>query len=372
MRKFLFLLLVLLILSKLVYPVVENKDKPLRGEWDFKLNKIWEKKGAGEDLFIRISQLKTDANGYLYVCDTKLFKIFIFDTKGKFITSFGKSGEGPGELKRITRFYLNKEHLFFYQLRPKKFDIFKKDGIYVDSIPTPWIPRGTYIILSFLSPDKFLGVVTKKQDKETDKEQFTIFNLKTKEQIVIKEEFVPITGEGRAAGMNFNFKPEGLGISLISYFKKDRIYYGVNNEYTIKVVDLKGTLFQDIVLKRDKTKISDKEKEKMLPGAWKKGFPPEMYKALLKTLPNSLTFFNRIWVNDSGYIYVFPYNKNKNKSIILDIFSPQGQYIYRSKIFLKNGETIKLFHFHNNYLYLSVEDEEGEIKIIKYELSNPK
>jgi hypothetical protein len=371
MRKLLILIMILFMVSELLCPTVENEDKPIRGVWDFKLNKIWEKQGADEVLFTMVSQIKADSDGRLYICDPKHFKIFIFDAEGKFITSFGKKGEGPGEFRYLPRYFLINDQLLFYQIRPKKVVIFKKDGTYVDSILTPWIPRDTFI-LNFLTPDKFLGVVTKTQNKETKGHQFTIFNLKTKEQTVIKEELVSVTGEGRAAGMSFNFKPEGLGISLVSYFKKDRIFYGVNNEYRIKVVDLKGALLQDIVLKREKTKISDKEKEELLPESFRKGLPPEIVKAMLITLPNSITFFNRIWVNDSGFIYIFPYNKNKNKSIILDIFSPQGHYIYRSKIKAKNGDTIKLFHFHNNYLYMSVEDAEGEIKVIKYELSNPK
>ena len=73
-------------MSQIHYPVVENKDQPIRGEWDFKLKKLWEKRGVGEDLFVNIFPIKADANGYLYVCDTKQFKIFIFN--GIFLKEF--------------------------------------------------------------------------------------------------------------------------------------------------------------------------------------------------------------------------------------------------------------------------------------------
>ena len=90
----------LLLVSSLVFTVTENKDKPIKGEWDLQLKKIWEKKEAGIDSFAEVGQITSDSDGCLFVADSKYFKIFVFDQNGKFIRAFGKKGEGPGELKR--------------------------------------------------------------------------------------------------------------------------------------------------------------------------------------------------------------------------------------------------------------------------------
>ncbi|MGO9863452.1 MAG: SMP-30/gluconolactonase/LRE family protein [Terriglobales bacterium] len=46
------------------------------------------------------SGLAVDADGNLYVCDTLNDRIEIFDADGKFISTFGKNGDGPGYFSR--------------------------------------------------------------------------------------------------------------------------------------------------------------------------------------------------------------------------------------------------------------------------------
>ena len=264
----------LLLVSSLVFTVTENKDKPIKGEWDLQLKKIWEKKEAGIDSFAEVGQITSDSDGCLFVADSKYFKIFVFDQNGKFIRAFGKKGEGPGELKRLGGFHLFADQLVFFQAY--KFHYFKKDGSYVKSTPIPW----RFLLIDFISHNKCLGIVSKEQDKGRYKKQIIIFDIKNKNQNVIKEEPVPITGRGATERMQFNIMIPGLSPSLITYLKDDRIFYGVNNAYRIKVMDLKGTLLQDIVLKRNKTKMSLKEMEKILPEGLKKF--PGIKNALLK------------------------------------------------------------------------------------------
>lgn len=50
--------------------------------------------------FAKPSGLAVDADGNLYVCDTLNDRIEIFDADGKFISTFGKNGDGPGYFSR--------------------------------------------------------------------------------------------------------------------------------------------------------------------------------------------------------------------------------------------------------------------------------
>src|ERR1035441_3074711 len=50
--------------------------------------------------FAKPTGLAVDAEGNLYVCDTLNDRIEIFDADGKFISTFGKNGDGPGYFAR--------------------------------------------------------------------------------------------------------------------------------------------------------------------------------------------------------------------------------------------------------------------------------
>ncbi len=96
-----------------------------------------------------------DADGNLYVCDTLNNRIEIFDADGKFISTFGKAGDGPG-----------------YFSRPK--------GIAIDNDNHIWVADGVQdrvqvynqdaqLLISFgghgLLPGQFQGIVNIATDK---------------------------------------------------------------------------------------------------------------------------------------------------------------------------------------------------------------
>ena len=57
---------------------VVNRDKPRKGEWDFKLEKVWEIDRAGDDLLGRPFSLTATEDGILYVYDTANDTNYIF------------------------------------------------------------------------------------------------------------------------------------------------------------------------------------------------------------------------------------------------------------------------------------------------------
>ncbi|MGC1449874.1 MAG: SMP-30/gluconolactonase/LRE family protein [Candidatus Sulfotelmatobacter sp.] len=105
--------------------------------------------------FAKPSGLAVDQDGNLYVCDTLNNRIEIFDADGKFVSTFGKAGDGPG-----------------YFARPK--------GVAIDSDGHIWVADGqqdrvqvfnkeTQLLISFgghgLLPGQFQGLVGIATDK---------------------------------------------------------------------------------------------------------------------------------------------------------------------------------------------------------------
>jgi sugar lactone lactonase YvrE len=105
--------------------------------------------------FARPTGLAVDADGNLYVCDTLNNRVEIFDADGKFVSTFGKPGDGPG-----------------YFSRPK--------GIAIDGDNHIWVADGVQdrvqvynqegqLLISFgghgLLPGQFQGIVNIAADK---------------------------------------------------------------------------------------------------------------------------------------------------------------------------------------------------------------
>ena len=83
--------------------VVKNPKEPMFEEEVFSLDEelsIGEVEGLKEYMFSQIGNLAVNGNGNIYVLDRKECQIKVFDRDGKYLQTFGKKGQGPGELNR--------------------------------------------------------------------------------------------------------------------------------------------------------------------------------------------------------------------------------------------------------------------------------
>lgn len=83
-------LILIMIVSLFVFNLhaeVKNENKPLKGQWDFQLQKMWEVGNAGEDVLVEARVLQVDDDGKVYgnvyVLDMKYFKFFVFSPEGE-------------------------------------------------------------------------------------------------------------------------------------------------------------------------------------------------------------------------------------------------------------------------------------------------
>lgn len=94
--------LMLLPASASVVPViVENPAAPTGGRVVVQPTELWRVGGEGEaegELFGVVQQAVVDADGNSYLLDEQLHDVRVFDAEGGYVTSFGREGEGPGEL----------------------------------------------------------------------------------------------------------------------------------------------------------------------------------------------------------------------------------------------------------------------------------
>jgi hypothetical protein len=99
-------------------------------------NKIIDGTSASEDgKFLKISDICISDEGNLYIADSNKKMIFIFDKNQKYIKSFGRGGQGPGEFTgEISISAGQDKNIYAYDNGNRRIYKYSKRGEYIDQI----------------------------------------------------------------------------------------------------------------------------------------------------------------------------------------------------------------------------------------------
>ena len=82
-----------------------------------------------EYLFTYPELVQTDSKGYIYVHDRQRADVRVFDDIGQYVTTVGKRGEGPGEMREIDGIHVDaRDRLIVADRHSKRFTIFSDLG----------------------------------------------------------------------------------------------------------------------------------------------------------------------------------------------------------------------------------------------------
>jgi len=111
--------------------VVDAKLHNVRayGLADNKLQLTIGKRGTGKGEFNYPTNLAIDSSGNLYVADTMLARIQVFDPQGNYLKDFGQLGDAPGFFVRPKGVAIDSEdHVYVIDAAFQNFQIFDKEG----------------------------------------------------------------------------------------------------------------------------------------------------------------------------------------------------------------------------------------------------
>jgi len=364
----------LISLSLMLYPqkIVSNQDKPMKGKWDFHMEKLWEIQEVGGEIFANIGEMEADDREILYVVDRKNFKIFIIDKNGKLISAFGRRGEGPGEFKQLESCFLVNDQLVFPDRSSNKVHYFSKEGKFLKSvvIPNDLSPR------VMIDENQLISVPYINWRDPKGKASGFIYNIKNKNKKTLFEFSTYKKGMVRktsgSSSTSYSFSHSAITPIMVLDYYHGKLYYGFNNVYKVTVKDIEN-LEEELVftLEREKSKVPAGFKDDALKGI---DWPENIKMEIKKGFPDYFNYFEGIICDQNKNICVSltstdPDQLNKKK---LDIFSPEGQYIYSAEITVDEDVEIKGSMLKGDKLYLPLETEEGDLKLVKYKIRLPK
>jgi hypothetical protein len=338
--------------------VIENPEKPLSSNPGrvIRLKEVMRIVDEGRDFYFKLPWgLGVAEDGSVFVQDgVRLFK---FDQDGKFVKNIVREGQGPGEITtELTNFVVKGNEVLLLCGPMSKIIHLDLDGKLVDEIiiedrhPDKAITHyhNKYLLFDF----KVISFERKEGERPLDHYLFFLdkkgaiesfpYSFPTKSHIRIRKR------GGRAA-------VSGTTMTQLEFLNVQNrfLYISHTHEYLIKQFDLKTNQMGKMI-SRDYPRAEFEADE----------YRPFKYYNDVHCL---LSHKNNLWVLTSTF--------NKEKGVLVDVFSEEGNYLDNFHLPLLSSKTGDSYHqlyfpvmIQGDYLYAIEHDEDWAFSVAKYEI----
>jgi hypothetical protein len=313
----------------------------------------------------------SDRNIYFRLSSSSENYIYKFDDKGDFLFSFGRKGQGPGELESPRYLRVNKlDQIVVSDNRRNKLLLFEKNGDFIKGISL----APNYQIATLIERGKIL-VMKRSFNQEEGRFDFPV--------ILCNEDLeeTKMLHPGRYMP-NFSFAKKVNCLRLYldyNVWKISRalIYVGNYGQgYEFLIYDTEGNLSRKIRKEYHKVKVPDQVKDKIV------NWLSENFDSFEK-VKNKIYFpefyppFQFFFLDEKGRLYVMTYERGKSPNgFLYDIFNPDGLFIGRIELDnYGNLATSPIINplpldvvAKNNRLYCLREKESGFKELVVYQM----
>jgi hypothetical protein len=267
-----------------------------------------------------IETFTLDRNGNIYFMMRQSPGNFLyaFDASGKFMTSFGRSGQGPGEFEYGGDLHIDgQDRIIAKDMTKDKIYIFSRNGVLLEEVK----------LGENLSLDEYLGggkYLTSRQEEVPEKPALRNHYYVSNGTLSENREFY--TYEFDDPNRAPRYRPKGHALILGASDKN--IFIGDDRGgYEIFVFDFSGKLLR---------KIRKAFRPVVLPEDYKVMFKKVMGRSALgqdrirrTDFPAYLPPFQYLFADDQGRLYVMTNERAGERKYWTDIFSSEGAFIGR-------------------------------------------
>ncbi len=348
--------------------IVTNPKEPLYGELIFELEEdlsIGNENDENSSFFRRVS-VEVDSNGNLLVLDQGNFRLLKFDKEGNYIKTFGRKGQGPGELQMPRSSFMDSKNRYYVldsgQLR---INIYDENSDYQSSLK---ITRNTILWGVTEDLNVLMRVTSREKDRMPGKIHLILadkFGKTLKTIASYPSNYPPMIngtiGIGNPYTHRFVFCPINEFSGVYGYSGIYRLYFVNSNGDIARIVE------QDVI----PVEISKKEKEELINDRFASinKRHPELKKSDIRNgiiFPKHKPFFQS-FLKDDKHIYVrrFKRSSDTDKNVEFDLFNTEGYFLF--KVIMPFYPT----KIKDGYVYRFKSDREtGYIKIVRYKIKN--
>jgi len=332
---------------------------------DFERDDLAELGITGTDRF------DVDSEGNIYFLESyrKDNQIFKLDKHGKFESSFGRGGQGPGELQEPTNLRIDSLNQVIISDYRRKISIFNENGELIKEIKLD----SNYGMATLLRNGKILVW------KPISKPEEGIYEYLITLCSADLEELQILPSVKRTPNIALAKEINPIEIYYYDYFwriSKGIIYVGnYRDEYELLIYDTEGNLIRKIRKEYEPVQVPNMLKEEILDRVKKHPMNEELKLKEKVYFPASYPPYQFFFVDEENRLYVMTFEKGEGpKDFIYDIFNREGLFVGR--MVLDNcrywpKSTIKVpseVVAKNKRLYCLREKESGYGELVVYKM----
>lgn len=301
---------------------IQNPLEPLRGTVILEVEKKleinpYEQEDVGLNLFSSVK----DKNGDIILFDPNKSEAQRFNSSGEYQGSMIRQGEGPGEFvpgRGMVVYFIDDQ---IWVTGARKLAKFDKLGNFLDQLQLgdrvqSFVDSTCYITRKYLRNDE--GRLLQYMIRRFADDRSVVDGPVLMEG----QDFGMITKKGGGSSFSDGWGTPNMRYTVDTLNKK--IFLVFTPEYKITVKDVEGNTLYVIEKPHERVSISQKEKKEML------GSLVERLEWLLSEYPDNLMAVKEITMLPKGYLAVYRISGIKETEI--DVFDPEGRFIYVLKM----------------------------------------
>ena len=295
---------------------VKNPKEPMYTADVFTLEddlSITEDAGGEDCIFSQIRSIEVDESGRMYILDQREAHVYVFDSKGNYVKTFGEKGQGPGELNTPLSINITSRKELAVENFRRGINFYSLEGDFIRELSTA---KEGMLRIGIDSRDNIFGTMIVR-DEEDPRYEVRKFDPQMNKLNSLLSSPLPNT-------RNEGFNPFG-GAVMYAIRHDDYVFCASPETYTLNVFDPLGELVMKISKDYDPVEITKEEKEEVT-----EGMPAEIQ----VSIPKHHNPFRRFIIDDEGRIWVMTYEQvEEEEGFYHDVFDSEGKFI--AKIPLK-------------------------------------
>jgi hypothetical protein len=310
---------------------------------------IGSEKDGDETMIFAIRAVQVGAAGEVYVLDEKIGQVKVYGSDGRHLRTFGKKGQGPGELQSPSRMVLTTEgNLCFLDSGNNRISVYSPEGACLKEIPfTSFRP------FRFLPDSRGFGYGDILDFQGGVKDILLKFDAKLDKAATVATLVI-------AENPNEKMFPIDMFRLIFQVDREDRVVWASTGAYELNVVDAAGTPVRTIVREYEKQPYGRAEKDRLIKESFGGRTPPPGTQPFFG--PHKPVLFYFIF-DDAGRFFVRTYEKNEQGLFFYDVFDGQGRFFARFA--LPESEILTAVKKGKAYTYL-LENEAGIPQVKRY------
>ena len=327
--------------------VVKNPNKPLYGAGVFSLEQDFAIGGeeSANYVFADITSVAVSSGGTIFVLDQKDMNVKIFDRDGKFLRTFGKAGEGPGEFSMPMSIHCAARDEILVVDMSRRLSFFKLSGEFVRTVSA-----GSLYLMD-ARPDSAGNFFVYLIVREEANPRYELRKVDGGLKDLFAVESSPLSNSERD-GFNPFFP-----ILRWALLPGDRVVCGYAVNYEFRIHDAAGRIVHKIRMDPDPVPISKEDIEERT-----KGTHPTLLQNM--KIPKHYPAFRYFVTDDEDRIYVLTWERPPGrKGFYFDVFDREGRYIVRTVL------PVILPLIRKGLLYAAEETAEGDPVLKRYKVA---